>query len=202
MIFGQQTDFAIEAYHEPYGPQYGGYGRMCIHIQGTVIGDIRENHCSLFNAVRRFRELLNNVETLWDKRFEALSDAEIFCSLDRALYQDQGQSLEKMNADWKELGRYDFLTGIGEGFDDAKTFIICRPGGFVHILYQLHKLRGPYQHLQEDAFGSVLCRAESFRNVTETFVQWFDEQVRTTAPPFFPINPFDLNETVPDDWKP
>ena len=26
---------------------------------------------------------------------------------------------------------------------------------------------------------------------------WFEEQLRKTAPPFFPINPFDLNEKVP-----
>ena len=175
---------------------------MCVHIQGTIIGDLRENHCSLFNAMRRFRELSNNIQTLWDERFSAFSDAEIFCALDRALYQDHGQSLDEMQADWKGMGEFDFLTGAGEGFDDSKTFIICRPGGFIHILYKLSKLRGPYQHLQDDVFGSVSCRVESFRTVAEAFVQWFDEQVRTTAPPFFPINPFDLNETVPDNWNP
>ncbi len=99
------------------------------------------------------------------------------------------------------MGRYDFLTGAGEGFDDSKTFIIYRPEGSVHILYHLFKLRGPYLHFQEDVFGSASCRVESFLTVTKSFVQWFDEQVRTTAPPFFPINPFDLNEAVTDNWN-
>ncbi|MDB6023133.1 MAG: hypothetical protein JWQ04_2990 [Pedosphaera sp.] len=192
MIFGEPADFAIEAYHEPYGPEYGGYGRMCIHMQGTRIGDIRENHCSLFAATARFRELLNNIETLWDESFAGLPDAELFGSLLHALYEDHGQSLEEMKADWKRLGKYVFLTNEGEQFDDFNTIIFCRPGGTVQVLYRN----------REDAFGSVFCRVESFRNVTESFVRWFDEQVRTIAPPFFPINPFDLNETVPDGWQP
>ena len=28
MTFGQAADFAIEAYHEPYGPEWGGFGRL------------------------------------------------------------------------------------------------------------------------------------------------------------------------------
>jgi hypothetical protein len=201
MIFGQTSDFAIEAYHEPSGAQYGGYGRMCIYIQGTVIGDLRENHCSLFYVVNRLRELLNGVETLWDERFATWSDTEIFNALDRALYKDHGQSLEYMQADWRRLSQYVFLTNAGEGFDDCNSFIICRPDGFVHVLYQLFKLRGPYQHLQNDAFGSASCKVESFRTVTKAFVHWFDEQVRTTAPPFFPVNPFNPDEYVSDNQK-
>ena len=41
MTFGDSKDFAIEAYHEPSGPQWGGFGRMAIDIQGVRIGDIR-----------------------------------------------------------------------------------------------------------------------------------------------------------------
>jgi hypothetical protein len=122
MTFGGPTDFAIEVYHEPSGPNYGGFGRMCIHVQGTQIGDIRENHCSLWGSTNRFRELLDHIETLWSDDFTGLSDIEIFGVLDRALYQDHGQSLEQMNADLERLGRYDFLTNTGEQFDGSKTF--------------------------------------------------------------------------------
>ena len=86
MTFGQPTDFAIEAYHEPYGPEWGGFGRMAIDIQGVRLGDIRENHCSLFHATDQFRKLYPSVETLWDESFASLSDAEIFAAVDRALY--------------------------------------------------------------------------------------------------------------------
>lgn len=90
MTFGDPREFAIEAYHEPSGPEWAGFGRMAIDIQGVRIGNIREAHCSLFHAVNRFRQVCSRLEELW----------------------------------------------------------------------------------------------------FESFVGWFEDQVRTTAPPFFPINPF------------
>ena len=83
MTFGDPKDFAIEAYHEPSGPQWGGFGRLCFYIAGIRIGDIRDNHCSLFHATDRFRQLIQSVETLWDESFVGLSDAEIFGIIDR-----------------------------------------------------------------------------------------------------------------------
>lgn len=111
---------------------------------------------------------------------DGLSDAEIFALIDTRY---TGVPCDE------DYSSCDFLTNTGEQFDDAKTFIICRPNDHVHILYQL----------RDDTIGSASCSASSFREVAESFVCWFDEQVRTTAPPFFPINPFDLNEKVPDD---
>jgi hypothetical protein len=183
MIFGEPTDFAIEAYHEPYGAAYGGFGRMCIHVQGVCLGNIRENHCSLFHATNRFRETHANLEKLWDESFTGLSDAGIFAVLDEELYVGEGES-----GGWERYGRFNFLTNTGEQFDDSKTFIVCRPNGRVHILYRL----------RDDTRGSASCTVEPFRAVADSYVRWFDEQVRHTAPPFFPIDPFDLSESVPD----
>jgi hypothetical protein len=182
MIFGRPADFAIEAYYEPYGPKWGGFGRMAIDIQGVRLGDIRENHCSLFHATEKFRNLHPGIESLWKDPFSGLSDAEIFTAVDNALYLADESD--------RDYWRFDFLTNTGEQFDDAKTFIVCRPSGHVHILYRI----------RNDAFGSRSCSALSFRSVADSYVRWFDEQVRNIAPPFFPINPFDLNETVPDSW--
>lgn len=173
MIIGQPADFAIEAYHEPSGPECGGFGRMSIDIQGIRLGDIRENHCSLFHATDRFRALKSTIETLWDDTFSGLSDAEIFAIVNRALYLP-GES------DWERYGRFGFLTNTGEQFDGIKTFIVCRPDKRVHVLYQL----------ADDTCGSASCPTLLFRQVAESFVQWFDEQVRTTAPPYFPVQPF------------
>ena len=173
MTFGNPKDFAIEAYHEPSGSEWGGYGRLCIHIEGARLGNIRDNHCSLFHVADRFRALPSIIETLWGEAFVGVSDAEVFGLIDRA------QSWEP----------FDFLTNTGEMFNGTKTFIVCRPDGRVQILYWL----------RNDTFGSGSCSTQSFRIVAAAFVSWFDEQVRTTAPPFFPINPFDLNEKVPDN---
>src|SRR5687768_8992449 len=151
MIFGQPSDFAIEAYHEPSGPQWAGFGRMVIHVHGFRIGDIRENHCSLFHAVERFRKAYPSIESLWDEAFGGLSDAQIFHVIDRVRYAGEPSDCEI------DYSPFDFLTNTGEQFDDAKTFIVCRPGGLVHILYQL----------RDGTVGSAFCSASSFRKVAE-----------------------------------
>ena len=85
MTFGDIHDFCIEAYLEPSGLQWKWFGRMCIYIQGTRIGDLQENHCSLHHATDVFRCLLRQIESLWDERFSGRSDEEILKLLDRAL---------------------------------------------------------------------------------------------------------------------
>jgi hypothetical protein len=183
MIFGNPKDFAIEAYLEPYGPKYGGFGRMCIHIQGIALGDIRDNHCSLFHATRRIREVAGDFESLGDAGFATLSDAEVFSLIDAELYTGEASESRPSHT------ACDFLTNTGEMFDDSKTFVIFRPPDRVHILFLL----------RDDTFGSASCSVPTFRTVAEAYVCWFEEQVPMTAPPSFPINPFDLNEKVPDD---
>ncbi len=185
MTFGKPADFAIEAYHEPYGPEWGGFGRICIHIQSVRLGDIRENHSSLFHAADRCREMYPTIETLWDESFAGLSDAEIFAAVEHDYRATK-------NSDWERFGRFYFLTFTGEPFDGYNIMAVCRPDRRVHILYRL----------PDDTFGSASCSVGSFRYAAESFVLWFDEQVRTVAPPFFPINPFDLNEKVPKNWNP
>jgi hypothetical protein len=173
MIFGEPTDFAIEAHHEPCGAEWAGFGRMAIDIHGVRLGDIHENHCSLFHAVDRFRQIFPRIESLWDESFDELSDAQIYGLIDRARYTGEPSDREV------DYSPFDFLRNTGEQFDDAKTFIVCRPGGHVHILYQI----------RDGIIGSASCSASSFRKVAEAFVSWFDKQVRTTAPPYFPVRP-------------
>lgn len=183
MIFGDPEDFAIEAYHEPSGPQYGGFGRMCIHVQGVSIGNIRDNHCSLFHATQRVREVATDFESLWHDSFAGLSDAEVFGLIDREIYTGE------VSESGPGYAACDFLTNTGEMFDGTKTFIIFRPPDRIHILFRL----------RDGTFGSASCSVPTFRRVADVYVHWFEEQVRMTAPPFFPINPFDLNEKVPDN---
>jgi len=184
MIFGNPNEFAIEAYHEPSGPEWGGCGRLCLHVHGVAVGDIRDNHCSLFAVTDSFRRFSKAIEALWAECFAGLSDAEVFRLIERDIYSDDPPS---------ELGSgfggFDLLTNSAEMFDGTTTFIFRDPDGLVHILYQL----------RDDTFGSGTCSVETFRTVTATYARWFDEQVRTTAAPFFPVNPFDLDEGVPDN---
>lgn len=168
MRFGDPTEFAIDAYHEPTAPEWTGFGRMCIYAEGIPLGDLGEEHCSLFHAADRFRELSGTVETLWDDSFAGLSDALIFAVIDDALYISS-------ESRWQRYGKFDFLTNTGEQFDDHKTFIVCSPDRQVHILWQS----------REGSFGSGVCSSATFRDVAKAFVVWFDGQV---GPPRQPPN--------------
>jgi hypothetical protein len=181
MTFGNPKDFAIEAYHEPSGPQWGGFGRLRIHVAEICIGNIRDHHCSLFHVTDRFRELIQSADALWDASFAELSDADIFDIIDRELY------IGKASNTRPGFSRFDFLTNRGEMFDGTKTFIIGTPDGRVHILCEF----------RDDTFRSASCGVQAFRGAIQDYVRWFDEQVRTVAPPFFPTNPLDPNESVP-----
>lgn len=180
MIFGEPKDFAIEAYHEPSGPEWAGFGRICIVIQGVTLGDIRENHSSLFHAVSRIREVYPVIETFLDESFTGLSDAEIYAAVEHDYRVAE-------NSDWERF-RFYFLTFVGEPFDGFNIMVVRPPGECVRILYSL----------PDDTFGTAVCSVQSFKHVSESFVQWFDEQVRTTAPPFYSINSLNPNETIPD----
>lgn len=181
MNFGLPTEFGIEVYHEPYGPEWMGFGRMCIHIQGVQIGDLYQNHCSLFHATDQIRKFCTCLESLWEESFAGLTDIQIFAALDDALYLGE-------ESKWERYGRFDFLTNTGEQFDCSKTFLFCRPEKRVHILYRL----------RDDSRGSGSCSAECFRSVAKAYLTWFDDQVRNPPAEFFPINPFDPDEVVPE----
>ena len=185
MIFGNPNEFALEAYHEPSGPKWAGYGRFCLHINGVAVGDIRDNHCSLFAITDRIRRVSETITQLWTEDFDGLSDAKIFHLIDRDIYTDH----PPLNIE-TSLGECDFLTNSAEMFNGTKTFIICSPDSIVHLLYRL----------RDDTIGSGHCSVQTFRSVAYAYVHWFDEQVRNTAPPYFPINPFNLDEKVPDSF--
>ena len=181
MIFGDPKEFAIEAYHEPSGPQWVGCGRICIYVGGNTIGDIRDNHCSLFHVTDRFRYLARSVGGLWNDSFSGLSDADIFGLIDDDLYTVESDNGLPIFSD------FDFLTNSGEMFDGTKTFIYTTPDSYVHVLCRY----------RDHSFSSGRCSVKYFCAIADAYVGWFDEQLRTVGPPYFPINPFDLNEHVP-----
>jgi hypothetical protein len=166
MRFGDPTEFAIDAFHEPAGPEWAGFGRMCIYVESVALGDLSDKHCSLFHVVERFREISTSAEALWDDSFTGLSDPQVFAVLDDALFIGS-------EPQWERYGRFDFLTNTGEQFDGFKTFIVCSPARQVHVLWQS----------RDGSFGSGVCSSAAFRGVAEAFVVWFDEQVGPSRQP-------------------
>jgi hypothetical protein len=180
MKFGAPEEFSIEVYHEPSAAQWAGFGRMAIDVHGTRLGNNRENHCSLFHAVDQIRHFSAHLEDKWDQAFDGLSDGDIFRIIDRSCYTGD------IDEDYPDYSGFDFLTNTGEQFDDYKTFLVCPPGGKVHVLYQM----------RDETIGSACCSIADFRSTSEDFVRWFDVQVKNVSPPYYPINPLNPDEEV------
>jgi hypothetical protein len=163
MLLGNLNEFAVEIYHEPAGPQWTGFGRMCLHIQGLTIGNIEEQHCSLFHAVERICEVAKVMASQWDERFAGHTDEEIFAWLDAGLYSG------KVSVEDEDVHRFDFVTNTGEQFDDSKTFIYCSPEGMVRVLFER----------RDRVFRSACCDVATCCRVSTDLARWFKEPTRS-----------------------
>lgn len=161
MLTGDPLEFSVEIFHEPESSRWKGFGRMCVHIEGIVLGRLHERHCSLFHAVDRIIEVADQLPFLWDNRFVDHSDVSIFILLDGALYQ----GTEPNDG---SLDRFDSLTNTGEQFDDSKTFLYCTPAGSVHLLYQLH----------DQPARSAVCTSHSFTAAASQLREWWSAVAR------------------------
>lgn len=176
MIFGNKNDFAIEAMVEPELKAPSSlWGRMCVWVQGVVIGDIDDPHCGLYPAYASFGEMLDNLSSLWVAEFSSMTDREIWNFLDGLLYSYHGdieiednRSLEEMQEGWQIYGKFNFLTNWGEMFDrNGKSFLLKQPGENLKILNLDFPLKNSI---------SLQCTEFSFRKAANEFRAWYCKQ--------------------------
>jgi hypothetical protein len=176
MIFGNKTEFAIEAIVEPNLKVPSSiWGRLCIWISNVSIGDIEEFHCGLGAVHELFISKCTELNQLWSDDFMNLSDREIWNLLDGMLYGYHGnieiedkRSLEQSNSDAELYSKYDFLTNWGEMFDrDGKSFLLKLPSGALKVLnYDYHN----------DEVKTYFCSEFEFRRAVKEFSSWFITQ--------------------------
>ena len=164
MLLGDPAAFAIEIYCEPSDPRSRGFGRMCVFVGGLRLGNLQEEHCSLFHAVERIAEVAGSLPQLCDARFSATEPEVVFAYLDRELYVGHERSAENLH-------RFDFLTNTGEQFEGEKSFVYVQSDGNVRILMQ----RG------DGPVTSAACDPASLRHVAAELVVWFHRQVQPTG---------------------
>lgn len=169
MISGDPADFAIEAMTEPELVRPSQvWGRMCLRIGNTTLGDYDDPHCGLHGAYSGFKELADGILNLWDSDFNSLDDSQIFDLLNQSLYGDDDRSLAELQRDWCRFGRFIFLTNWDEPFDHHKAFIACRNSEDVLILYELPNC----------SRGSVSVTPAAFVNATHEFLAWYDSEAK------------------------
>jgi hypothetical protein len=166
MQIGNPKVFAIECHHDPIqnGTKHV-FGRMCIHAEDKVLGNIDEPACML-NVTEGFLvNLLSRLQNLEGRELSKMPDLEAFKLLDNAVYLDDDRTSEQVASDAAKYFKFDFLTNGGESFDGTKSFV-HRIGNIVRILFT-DKL---------DRFHSIHVERKEFEMVITQFLRWLEEE--------------------------
>jgi hypothetical protein len=164
MLFGNPTDFAIEAMTEPHlSAPSAVWGRMRVICDKQIYGDYENPHCALYPAYCQFRWFRENVIDLWDSSFNGLSNSELHDLLDHAIYGDDNRNTQEIESDSMRYGRFNFLTNWGEQFDGYKSFIVSPMAGTLIIL-------------RRDEGGLLIvasCSTQGFVKAADEYLDWF-----------------------------
>jgi len=124
---------------------------MCVWAGGHCLGDITEPGCMLNVTEGKLQSLLKRMDSLEDPALCDRADRDAFEFLDHALYLDNGQSFEQVQADSCRFRKFDFLTNGGESFDRTKSFVIA-DGDRVRLLFKDDRRGFASAHIDRDIF--------------------------------------------------
>src|SRR4051794_10065205 len=92
MLFGERTDFAIEAEVEPdLTAPSAVWGRMCIWCRGLRLGNFEESSCALDASFVGFAGISSHLDEIWDDELAGLDDQAAWNFLDGLLYGYHGE---------------------------------------------------------------------------------------------------------------
>ncbi len=168
MIFGNPSNFAVEALVEP-GPEFsssfGGNvaGRMRLLVGGISVGDIDEPSCIPRVFSEHLTELCATSHTLWHPSLSGVPPEMQFQMLDDALFLGGG------SPELEGCQETIFLTNVSEAFDPIKGFVLSPSPDEIVVLLRLGE-GGPLIHRN--------IPYVEFCNVAAAFAQWVNEQER------------------------
>ncbi|HEY2787299.1 MAG TPA: hypothetical protein VGJ05_20235 [Fimbriiglobus sp.] len=183
-VFGDRTDFAIEAGVEPALHTAGiVWGHMCVWCHGVPLGKLNESYCGLYHAYSEFAWLADNLGTLWADELAGLDDVAVWNFLDGLLYGYHGEvevpdarTLEECERDAVRWGRFNFLTNWGEQFDGFKSFLLCPPGDTARIFSR---------RLPANFGRGVSVSRVGFETSSAEFARWFEIESERLGVPCF-----------------
>jgi len=176
MIFGNKSEYAIEVYHKPLdNSSFYMTGRMCIHLFDKSFGRIYEEDCALAVYYMTLVDKINNINILKND-FNLDNDYSVFEYLDDKLYVGSiERTMEQIHNYYDLYGKFDFMTGTGETFDDSKSFIYLDKNEIVHIIYQKSIYNYDTKIFKDE---DIICNEidkEIFIKVTKEFIKWYEE---------------------------
>lgn len=176
-LFGDRSDFAIEAGVEPDGHTASNvWGHMCVWCSGVALGNLDDLHCGLYGAYTAFEWRSRHLDDLWDGDLTGMDDLTAWHFLDALLYgyRDEvelpdDRTMEELSRDSDRWGQFNFLTNWDEMFDGYKAFLISPPGDSARILCR---------NFPADKGRGVLVSKEGFVAATTAFARWYESESR------------------------
>jgi len=162
MFFGDRQRFGIEIIPQSELTSSQIVGQFCLYVGGLQLGELKEEHCSLNQAIERIQETVNGIDSYWNAKFQGHSEEEIFAWLDAVLYSGE------ISDDVESLSKFDFLSNTGEQFNNIKSFIYRTPAGKVHILFTD----------KNDCLNAASCDLSDYLSVSAEFFDWLSKLAR------------------------
>jgi hypothetical protein len=182
MLIGDVTDFAIEVMVElDLKVPSAVWGRMCVHIAGTTLGDFSDPHCALYPAYGHFQWHAKRRERLWDTVFDDMTAEEIHDKVRHAIYGDDDRTMDDIQRDSRRYSPFDFLSNWGEQFDGHGSVIVSPEPETMMVLHRPYvDLHSP-RRLPVD-FVAARCSRDGFARATAGFIDWFDREAERLQP--------------------
>ncbi|MCC9603751.1 hypothetical protein LOC67_24640 [Stieleria sp. JC731] len=178
MLIGDSTDFAIEVMVEPaLKVPSAVWGRMCVHVGGTTLGDFSDQYCALYPAYGNFDWHAKRVDRLWDTVFNGMTPEEIHDTVRHAIYGDDDRTMDEIQRDSRRFSPFDFLTNWGEQFDGYSSVIVAPAPETVMVLHRPYVQLDSPRRLPDD-FLAASCSRDGFCRAAREFVAWFDHEAK------------------------
>ena len=172
-LLGNKSDFAIQAMTEPeLKPPSAVWGRMCLWVQNTKLGDYNNAHCGLSQCVHHLNEVVELIDQLWDDKFTNKSNKEIFNLLKKAWHEPGFDDFGVPNG-YEQYHKYNISYGFAEMFDsEGMFFLLNMPNVSLKLLYQP---KGA-----SEIFDFIINK-ESFISTINKFNSWYVQQENMLA---------------------
>ena len=184
MLIGDTNDFAIEAMVEPELKLPSAvWGRMCIHVGETTLGDFDDHSCALYPAYGHFKWHAKQSSGLWDDKFNDMSPEQIHDTVRHAIYGDgdDERTMDEIRRDSRRYSKFDFLTNWGEQFDGYSSVIVSPDSDTMMIMHRPHVEHDSPRRLPGD-FVVARCSRSGFLSVSRNFEHWFDREAERLSP--------------------
>jgi len=167
-LIGNKSDFAIQVMTENnLAPPSAVWGRMCLWVNNTMLGDYTEAHCGIYQCVHHLIEVVNILDQLSSAIIINKCDIEAYNYLKSAWLEPDTDEFGEPS-EVESFHKYNISYGLAEMFDkEPMFFLVNTSDGFLKILMQSKNNQDITSHTTS---------VKTFSNVISELNTWYKQQ--------------------------